>query len=78
MKQRSLKSGQRPFYDRTVRTAARVAGRRRARRPRGTGKRTWLQAWPRGSNQGNNGNAGKPPAYSTAAYNGSAWKKGKA
>lgn len=77
MRGRSLKSGQRPFYERTVRTAAKRAAQRRSRSGSGC-RRSWLRDWPRGSNQGNNGNAGKPPAYSAAPFNGSSWKKGKA
>lgn len=58
---RSGKSGQKPFFLRSTRQAAKVAGRRRARRKSKTPN--WLRAWPTGSNQGNKGNYGQAPRY---------------
>lgn len=69
------KSGQRPFFDKSIRTASRTAARRRSRRH--SGRAAYLRGWPWPSNQANTGNGGRPPAYSAQAFNGTAWRRGK-
>lgn len=66
------KGGQRPWFRSSIRVAAQRADSRRARGKHGN----WLRACPRGSSQSNNGNAGRPPAYSAAPYNGKSWRAG--